>query len=51
MMYFATTNHLRLGDPEFGVFRELSFNEEGMERLQEERSLVFGQQGMFSFGR
>lgn len=51
MMYFATMNHSRLSDPEFGVFRELDFNEEGAERLKEERSLVFGQQGMFSCGR
>jgi hypothetical protein len=46
MMYFAAGNHLKLDNPEFGVVRELNFDEEGARRLVEERSLVFGPQGM-----
>jgi hypothetical protein len=49
MMCFAAENHLRLDNPEFGVVRELNFDEEGARRLVEERGLVFGPQGMFHF--
>jgi hypothetical protein len=49
MMYFAAGNHLRLSNPEFGVFRELNFDEDGARRLEDERGLVFGPQGVFHF--
>lgn len=51
MMYFATMNHSKLSDPKFGVFRELDLNADGARRLKEEKSLVFGQQGMSYFER
>lgn len=49
MMYFAAGNHLKLSDPEFGVVRELNFDEEGARRIVEEKKLVFGPQGVFHF--
>jgi hypothetical protein len=49
MMYFAAGNHLRLSNPEFGVFGELNFDEDGAQRSEDERGLVFGPQGVFHF--
>lgn len=51
MMYFAAINHSKLIDPEFGVFGELDLDEDGVRRIKEEKSIVFGQQGMFYFDR
>lgn len=49
MMYFAAMNHIKFSDPEFGVFKELNFDEEGARRLKEERGVVFGPQGTLYF--
>lgn len=44
-------NHSKLSDPAFGVFRELNLDDEGARRIEEEKSVVFGQQGMLYFKR
>jgi hypothetical protein len=49
-MYQATLNELLLTKkPDFGIRGQLTYDDEGGRRYQEERHLVFGSLGMYTY--
>ncbi|KUJ19189.1 uncharacterized protein LY89DRAFT_479643 [Mollisia scopiformis] len=45
VMYHATTIHLRLTDPNFGLKSEMTPDDDGFKRLRQDHVLAFGPQG------
>jgi hypothetical protein len=45
-MYYATINHLRINNPNFGLKGPLAMDDEGILALKQDVALAFGTQGI-----
>ncbi|CZR61549.1 uncharacterized protein PAC_11446 [Phialocephala subalpina] len=48
VMYYATTNHHHLTNPDFRLKGELTLDDDGLKRINQDRALAFGPQGRWN---